>query len=170
MDDSGRSIIFQNATAKQIEVLDLAAEGLTSKQIARELGVVPRTVDQRIDAVRSKLGGAPRHDVLRYYRAWRETYDRTTYDPFPLTARQPFGGTGAPQPGPGLVFQDVVALDGRANWDRPGDWLRPEGTPNDLDPGRKLLLVLGAAVVLLVSFALIVATAQGIGDIARSMG
>ena len=170
MVDSQTFHIFDNATDKQIEVLDLAASGMTSKHIARELGIVPRAVDQRIDVVRGKLGGMPRVDVLRHFRAWRATCGQATCDPSPLPKTQPDPPSNTSQPEPEIVFRDTVVLDGRASWERHGDWLRPGGQPSDLRPWQKLLAVFVVAFALLVSFALIVTTAEGIGTLAASLG
>jgi DNA-binding CsgD family transcriptional regulator len=54
-------------TDKQREVLNLLLEHKSSKEIARSLRISPYTVDQRITAVRQKLGVATRSDVARAY-------------------------------------------------------------------------------------------------------
>lgn len=43
-------------TARETEVLDFIARGLTSKQIARELNISPYTVNTHRDNLRRKLG------------------------------------------------------------------------------------------------------------------
>jgi DNA-binding CsgD family transcriptional regulator len=43
-------------TVRQIEVLDLGARGLGSKQIARRLGISPRTVEGHLRAMRQRTG------------------------------------------------------------------------------------------------------------------
>jgi DNA-binding NarL/FixJ family response regulator len=43
-------------TTRQFTVARLAADGLTNKQIAREIGRSPATVKIHLDAVRAKLG------------------------------------------------------------------------------------------------------------------
>jgi DNA-binding CsgD family transcriptional regulator len=43
-------------TAREAEILDLIAQGLTSKQIARRLGISPYTVNTHRDNLRRKLG------------------------------------------------------------------------------------------------------------------
>ena len=44
-------------TARESEILDLIAQGLTSKQIARQLSISPYTVNTHRDNLRRKLGG-----------------------------------------------------------------------------------------------------------------
>lgn len=55
-------------TEKQREVLSLISEGMTSKEIARKLGISESAVNQRIEVVRQRLGGLPRAQIARLYR------------------------------------------------------------------------------------------------------
>lgn len=55
-------------TDKQKEVLSLVAEGMTSKEIARKLGISESAVNQRIEVIRQRLGGLPRSQIARLYR------------------------------------------------------------------------------------------------------
>lgn len=157
---------FEHATPKQHEALELAADGFTSKQIALALGIAPRTADQRIDALRLQLGGMARNDLVRLYRSWKEACGRATYDPVPLPNRADKRPETQPQKETELVFSDPMAIDGRANWDRPVIRMRPGFGPSELGTGGKLAAVFAAAMLLLMGFALIVATAQGISALA----
>lgn len=47
-------------SGRQLDCMTLVKEGLTTKQIARELGISPRTVDQHIGAALGNLGCANR--------------------------------------------------------------------------------------------------------------
>lgn len=60
--------VLDTLTAKQREVLDLLMEHKTSKEIARELGISPHTVDQRIQFSKEKLGVGSRSEVAVEYR------------------------------------------------------------------------------------------------------
>lgn len=42
-------------TTREVTVLDLVAEGMTDRQIARRLGISPRTVDKHLEHIYSKL-------------------------------------------------------------------------------------------------------------------
>ena len=55
-------------TNKQSEVLVFVSEGLTSKEIARRLGISESAVNQRIEVIRQRLGGLPRAQIARLYR------------------------------------------------------------------------------------------------------
>lgn len=55
-------------TGKQREVLAHIADNRTSKEIAAYLGVTESAVNQRIESIRSRLGGVPRAELARLYR------------------------------------------------------------------------------------------------------
>ena len=67
-------------TPKQREVLDLLIEHKTSKEIARELGISPHTVDQRIQFAKEKLGASSRSEVAQLYRQLVEICGQLTYE------------------------------------------------------------------------------------------
>jgi pimeloyl-ACP methyl ester carboxylesterase/DNA-binding CsgD family transcriptional regulator len=55
-------------TARELEVADLIAEGLTNGEIARNLGVSIRTVDSHVEHVRTKLGVRARSQIAVWAR------------------------------------------------------------------------------------------------------
>lgn len=67
-------------TPKQREVLDLLIQHKTSKEISRDLGISPHTVDQRIMLARAKLGVATRGEVAQAYRRLIATYEQPVYE------------------------------------------------------------------------------------------
>src|SRR6478736_5066616 len=67
-------------TGKQREVLDLLIEHKTSKEIARQLGISPHTVDQRIQFAKEKLGANSRSEVAQLYRRLVEICGQLTYE------------------------------------------------------------------------------------------
>lgn len=68
MSESDIRAQFSSLTGKQREVLDLLIAHKTSKEIARELGISPHTVDQRIQFAKGKLGVDSRGEVAVAYR------------------------------------------------------------------------------------------------------
>jgi DNA-binding CsgD family transcriptional regulator len=52
-------------TARELEVLELVAGGLTNAEIAQRLVISPRTVEHHVSAVLGKLGVAARRDAAR---------------------------------------------------------------------------------------------------------
>jgi DNA-binding CsgD family transcriptional regulator len=69
--------VLCDLTAKQAEVLDLLLQHKTTKQIARELGIAPNTVDARIAAVREKWGTTDRKATARVYAHLLETCEKS---------------------------------------------------------------------------------------------
>jgi DNA-binding NarL/FixJ family response regulator len=61
VDDTGSPL-----TPRQQQVAELIAQGLSSKRIARELGLSIRTVEAQVFAARARLGSPlrPRHALL----------------------------------------------------------------------------------------------------------
>lgn len=56
---------IDNLSERQIKCLQLVSEGLTSKAIARELGLSPSTVDSHISAAIDRLGAKNRVHAAR---------------------------------------------------------------------------------------------------------
>lgn len=156
--------IFENATAKQHEALRLAARHLTSKEIAKDLGVAPATVDKRIDAVRIKTGSLPRAEVLRLYIEWLEIRgDRTTGDPIPLTVPSVNQPSAAPQPTESVhLFQDSLIFDDRAPWDGKAGGLISGIEPSDLGMFGKVLFMLAGAIAILMAVVLSLAVSNAL--------
>lgn len=160
--------VFESLTEKQHQALSLAAERLTSKQIAQELGVAPVTIDKRIEAVRTRLGSMPRSDLLRIYTKWRSDYCRPIDDLIILGSESKLPSDAGAQPEEAvLTFHDSIAFDARASWERHADWLRPGVSPSDLGVVGKLLFMLAGAVAILMVAVLSIAFAEALMSIMR---
>jgi two-component system response regulator FixJ len=60
-------------SSRQAEILDLLAEGGSSKTIGVKLGISPRTVDSHIRTIILKLGANSRtHAVGLWLQDWRD--------------------------------------------------------------------------------------------------
>jgi DNA-binding CsgD family transcriptional regulator len=70
-------------TEGQKNCLRMVDDLLTSKEIARKLGISPFTVDQRLDSARKKLQAQSRKDAARIYLAMetRSLSEPIVYDP-----------------------------------------------------------------------------------------
>jgi pimeloyl-ACP methyl ester carboxylesterase/DNA-binding CsgD family transcriptional regulator len=66
--DTGRTATDSPLTAREFQVADLIAEGLTNAAIARSLGVSVRTVDTHVEHVRTKLGVRARSQIAVWAR------------------------------------------------------------------------------------------------------
>jgi DNA-binding CsgD family transcriptional regulator len=80
LDDDDGAAGLGGLTDKQREVLDLLIEHKTSKEIGRQLGISPHTVDQRINFAKEKLGASSRSEAAVVYRRLVDVYGRTTYE------------------------------------------------------------------------------------------
>lgn len=165
MQNPDPDLVFGELTEKQRVVLDLATEGFTSKEIARQLDKAPRTVDQRVDSVRAKLGGIPRHELIRNYRHWREAMcDSTTYGPIPLPQRSLHSDQSSRQPEVrNLLFEDALVHDARMPWQRSGFWIEKGLTPSDLSGWGKMLVVAVGAAAIMAAAVLSIAFSSALG-------
>lgn len=149
-------------TEKQAEVLDLVCRHHQTKEIARILGISPRSVDQRIDAARRKLGAATRIEAAKIFGARSTAPYRLTGEPFPVPTDR---AVGQPQELPRdlMRFEDAGIFVEQAPWDRTNPWRIPEFEPRDLGVVVRLvtMVVLAVALLLLVTLGL---------DLARSLG
>lgn len=75
--DQNPADVISDLTDKQVQVLDLLLQHKTTKQIARELGIAPSTVDARILAVREKWGTTDRNATARVYAHLLETCEKS---------------------------------------------------------------------------------------------
>lgn len=160
--------LFENLTAKQREALNLASQGLTSKEIARLLKISHHSVDKRIDAVRLQLDGMPRNTLVRLFREWETRCHLITGDPSPLTKN--FDPTQRLEPlltGEMLEFSDVATFDARADWAQGARWRWPGIEPSDLSKGWRLLLILIGAFFIAAAFVLVAAGANVLIDLLK---
>ena len=71
--------ILKGLTEKQRDALRLVAEHKTSKEAALVLGISPYTVDQRINAIKQKLGLATRRELINLLASLGGAFDQTVY-------------------------------------------------------------------------------------------
>jgi DNA-binding CsgD family transcriptional regulator len=104
-------------TDKQREALELVLQHNSSKEIARLLNVSPKTIDQRLDGARAKLGVASRAEAARLYAAHKGAWEALPYQPSPVThsAQLPDSGESELQ-SPVYVMNDALTFMVRAPW------------------------------------------------------
>jgi DNA-binding CsgD family transcriptional regulator len=141
-------------TAKQREVLDLLIEHKTSKEIARELGISPHTVDQRIQFAKEKLGASSRSEVALLYRRLIEICGQLTYEDSGIAASPEMADNG-----PGTQAGPLSALRRRERtWsDQPRETEADYPVVPELFEGRYGTLIrLGAIIAIAVFLVLLV--------------
>ena len=156
---------FDRLTEKHRAVMDLVCNDFEHKEIARRLGISPRTVEQRMAAVREILGTAGRGSTVRAYRQLQRMCGQATYGSPPLDSESfqhltPLSDAGlgpvftlrrTPTIGDGLVIAEPLQR-------RPGAgvvWGRVY----------RFGLIVFIALCLAGAFALAVATADGLNDL-----
>jgi len=64
-DDTDAAEFEEPLTAREVQVLELLAEGLPNKAIAARLGISDQTVKFHVSSISGKLGAANRTDAVR---------------------------------------------------------------------------------------------------------
>ena len=64
-DDEERARFEEALTSREVQVLELLAEGLSNKAIASRLGISDQTVKFHVASISGKLGAANRTDAVR---------------------------------------------------------------------------------------------------------
>lgn len=60
-----RGVVAESLTPRELDVLELMAEGLPNKAIAARLGISDQTVKFHVAAISGKLGASNRTDAVR---------------------------------------------------------------------------------------------------------
>jgi len=62
---AGDEIVAEALTPREVEVLELLAEGLSNKAVAERLGISDQTVKFHVASISGKLGASNRTDAVR---------------------------------------------------------------------------------------------------------
>ncbi|MEP2235496.1 MAG: helix-turn-helix transcriptional regulator [Alteripontixanthobacter sp.] len=127
----------QGLSARQTEVILLVGKGLTSKEIAREIGISPSTVDNHVKAAVDRIGARNRFDAFQRVHLSKED------------------SNGEPMH---LDFAELPK-------DKPFSLLRLPplgGRPNHLSPTIRLFHVVQIAVILSIGFSAAILTIAGV--------
>jgi DNA-binding CsgD family transcriptional regulator len=79
-------------TARQAEVLQLAGRGLSGKQIARQLGISVRTIEDHFSVLRRRTGARNQAELIAYWAA------AGLVKPGLAVRKRPFSGRRARRP------------------------------------------------------------------------
>ena len=150
-------------TAKEREVLELVHARLSSKEIGQKLSLSHKTVDQRLDNARAKLGAPTRIAAARAFAELSNIPERFPYEPFPLSE----AGSILPEDrgvlaaaaytfGDSLSFGSEFPRNNRETSSAPEFWaLRLGALP-------RLVLILLGAIALLVLASLGMSLSEGV--------
>lgn len=176
---------IERLTKAQLEVLELVALRRTSKEIARELGVSPVTVDQRVKRAQSILGANSRSEAARFLISARGAgwptqplaYGKTIYgssglfEATTVSEQQLSAGEWNP-----AVDGDVEQLrqSQAAYFSGPTDEnatrsldtvLEEIRRPANFTPAAKTVIIIAIMIFTLVAFAMLVSLAEGLSRI-----
>lgn len=166
MSEQGPQTRIAELSEKRREALALVAAGYTSKEAAPQLGISPRSFDERIEAACRVLGVATRNEAARVYRAAEGDPERLRGEPFRVGESKASDAWSAQQlTDRSLSVSDALIFDNRASWQADWSQLRPGIKPSDLGATGKLIAVLVGAVALLALAVLIVVSASALGDL-----
>ena len=150
-------ISIDDMTPKQRQVMDLACDHYTYKEIGRQLDMSPRTVEGHMDSVRARLGAASRQDALRIYGSLQKAAENNDFglnldrvnSPGGFDRVDESGGESAIRSSSenDLVFRDAAYFDAPAPWRNEGGFRIPEIRPADIGPVGRLTAILVLAVL-----------------------
>ncbi|SFG14363.1 regulatory protein, luxR family [Novosphingobium sp. CF614] len=161
--------LLESLTLKQAEVLDLLVMHRTTKEIARELGIAPNTVDQRINAVREKWGTANRKDTARRYAQLLEQCGKTTcgLSRVDLDSQDIEDGDQDLPADPVFVLSDTASMRRHPDW-FDGENVRPTGLEAfDARFGRggRVAAIFVLALIMAMTLASVLAIANALGKL-----
>ena len=135
---------IDHLTPRERECLRLVYEHLSSKQIARQLGISKHTVDTHVDKARQRLGAVDRYDAARRMAAFERAAGIPTQSG-PDTNRIGDGGQiGLAPPRQGSVRSEPGRQDPFLEDGEPGARPAPGGRRLPSDLARSAVAVSGA--------------------------
>lgn len=156
-------------TQKEREVLELVHARLSSKEIGLRLTLSRKSVDQRLDNARAKLGTSTRMAAARRYAELVGTPELFPYAPFPVPESSSEGSEPARVPADATyTLGDSMSFAPKLPWDRAQSPSAPEFWALRLSALPRLVLILAGAVGLLVFVLLGLSISEGISELFRS--
>lgn len=159
---------FAKLSDKQREVLELLLDYKSDKEIARDLSLSIKTIEQRMAAARQKLGTADRNETARVYAALRDAAGDADGG-FPLYREPPLSaapGFGQQEPGnaPGTTFTlHDAAFYSPAPWEvEPARHILPEVFHGRSATAVRLATIAAFAIALLMMALLAIGIGQGL--------
>jgi DNA-binding CsgD family transcriptional regulator len=146
--------LLSRITEKERAVLDLVLQHKVTKEIARELGVAPNTVDMRLRSAREKLGTSDRNSTARAYRGLLTACGKTTCGPAVVAEVDilDLGGGRDRREEATFVLQDAGWIDRPAPWDLKVEPAHgPEAFADNLGAWPRIALVVGLAALIAIT-------------------
>ena len=162
---------FPELTEAQLEALELIGRGLTTKQIAHELGLTESGATKRVETLRAKFGGITKNELGAIAREAQDSAvsgqgKKLTGKKTTLASPVFFPSSDAPNDaGSQLLLRDAQTFDARSPWAADSE---PHVVPEELD-GKdattfRWLATVGIAVGMAVVMLVMLAVANAVGD------
>lgn len=74
-----RTVTYKHLSDRQADCAELAAKGLTSKEIARQLNISPSTVDTHISSVLARYNLQRRSDLPLFFQQQNQNCDEASH-------------------------------------------------------------------------------------------
>lgn len=165
----------ESLTAQQRRCLDLVGEGLTTKEIAFQLGLSQRTIDEHIEKAVAKLRAPNRHRAAAILRRQADDAHSSTGQKHPYLIRvginpvdQPYtidaslSSTSRLEDGGKSLFEafpEVEALETTAS-----GGVEKDGSANHLTIMRQVLIIAVSLIVILIAMPSLVHGAEAIAS------
>jgi DNA-binding CsgD family transcriptional regulator len=136
-------------TDSQKTCLRLVSTGMSSKEIAIQIGLTPRTVDQYVNLAAQKLGASTRREAARILVSQElEELNKLQLQPAAVEHEE----------NSGTVDVQTETQGAQRHWLSPGRWLPPiGGNHHDLDQAGTVYAILRVSVVTVAAAGLILA-------------
>lgn len=145
-------------TDVQVNCLRLVADGYTSKEIAKQLGLSHQTVDQYLQRAKTALGAPDRRTAARWYVETQQNREFKSFELKPVPVAEPANDVTPP----------AVSAAEMPDAEATGQWQTRLGFPpvgdirNSLDASQKttaILRIAGLSLIFTSAFALVLSGA-----------
>jgi DNA-binding CsgD family transcriptional regulator len=141
-------------TDVQVNCLRLVADGYTSKEIAKQLGLTPMTVDQYLQRAKTALGAPDRRTAARW---WAESQQNRAFKSFelkPVPVAQPLSDMTPPA----VPAEEMPAPSATGQWQTRFGFPPIGGIRTSLGASQKtgtILRIAGLSLIYTMGFALV---------------
>ena len=158
---------FDSLKDEHRQCLRLVAQGYSSKEIARPLGLHPRTIDQRLDRARKLLGERDRAAAARAFarhEAGGRRYDAVIYDPPAVVPQPPESEDATTAWGPAPTPVPDIVREAPASVSYGSEFTPPDAPAGGKRNGLSPLLRLTLIVLMVVGLMLAIVAAPSLYD------
>lgn len=159
---------YSSLTDKQLETLQIVADGRTHKELARIAGISVSAATQRIETLRAKFGGVTKAELARIHRQHRKDGDCKEFTgkifQLPLEAPHPPNSGWNRVQEQGLLADASPVFSADAPWENHEPEVVPEVLNGRHSTAFRLAATAGLATAILVFAIVLLAVANMISD------